>query len=123
MSETIEEIAKRAAAEHFSNPDVLRELCTPGFAARFCWGAEFHGIEECVKVLKASTRHPRVVIDDCFSTNDRVVVRFRAFFSVKKNKEIERNEISILCFEDGRISEWWVAFDRQFEKDQRSQAT
>jgi hypothetical protein len=115
----IKEIAKRAAVEHFSNPDVLKELCTPDMSAQFCWGSDFEGREEIIALLKKYVSDPRVVIDDCFGEHDRVVMRFRAVFPLEEGKEVIRNEISILRFEGEKNAEWWAAFDRQYEEDQR----
>ncbi|MCK5569244.1 MAG: hypothetical protein KAJ15_05970 [Spirochaetes bacterium] len=61
------------------------------------------------------------MIDDCFAESNKVVMRFLAFFPLEKGGEVIRNEISILRFEGEKIAEWWVAFDRQCEKEQEEE--
>ncbi len=58
------------------------------------------------------------MIDDCFAESNKVVMRFRAFFPFEKGREVIRNEIAIVRFEGEKIADWWVAFDRQIEKEQ-----
>lgn len=115
----IKEIAIRAAIEHFSKPNIIKEMCTPDFKVHFSWGAEFKGIDEIMALLEKNVSDPRVLIDDCFAEDDRVVMRFRAVFPLEGGGEAVRNEISILRFEGEKIAEWWAAFDRQSEEEQR----
>ena len=117
-TDIIKEVAKRVAVEHFNNPDIIKELCTPDFTVHFSWGAEFKGSEEVVALLQEYKANPRVVIDDCFAESNKVVMRFRAFFQLKEDREVTRNEIAIARFEGKKIAEWWAAFDRQSEKKQ-----
>jgi hypothetical protein len=114
----IKEVAKRVAVEHFNNPNVITELCTPDFIVHFSWGAEFKGNKEVVALLQEYKSNPRVVIDDCFAESNKVVMRFRAFFPLEEGGKVIRNEIAIARFEGDRIAEWWAAFDRQIEKEQ-----
>ena len=115
-------IAKRMTSDVFSNPDVIKELCTPGFTAHHLYSSRENNAEEMIAVLKNRKRDSRVVIDDCFAEDDRVAVRFRAFltFPLEGGGEIVRNEISILRFEGEKIAEWWGAYDRQSEKEQKA---
>ena len=117
-TEIIKEIAKRVSIEHFNNPDIIKELCTSDFTLHLSWGAEFKGSSEVIALLQENKSNPRVVIDDCFAENDKVVIRFRAFFPLEEGGEIMRDEISIARFEGEKIAEWWAAFDRQSEKEQ-----
>ncbi len=117
-TDIIKEVAKRVAVEHFNNPDIIKELCTPDFTVHFSWGAEFKGREEVIALIQEYKSNPRVVIDDCFAERNKVVIRFRAFFPFEDGGEVVRNEISIARFEGEKIAEWWAAFDRQSEKEQ-----
>ena len=114
----IKEIAKRAAIEHFTNPDIFKDLCTPDFSVHFSWGEDIKGVDQVIAFLRSFDLNPRVkvVIDDCFAENNKVVLRFRAIFPLEDGREVIRNEISILRFQGEKIAEWWVAFDRQSEK-------
>ena len=114
--ENMKEIAKRAAIEHFSNPEMLDEVCTPDFTAHFLWGDEIGSTKDAITMLKQYIAHPKVVIHDCFAENDRVTIRFSATFSNQIGAEVTRNEISILRFEGEKIAEWWAAFDRNVEE-------
>ncbi len=117
-TDIIKEVAKRVAVEHFNNPDIIKELCTPDFTIHFSWGDEFKGREEVIALLQEYKSNPRVVIDDCFAENNKVVIRFRAFFPFEDGGEVIRNEIAIVRFEGEKIADWWAAFDRQIEKEQ-----
>ncbi len=118
----IKAIAKRIVTALFSNPDALRELCTQDSIARHSYGTEFKGIEAIIALMKKHVSNPRIVIDDCFAENDRVAVRFRAAFPLKGDSgDVVRNEIAILRFEGEKMAEWWGAYDRQSEQEQRGE--
>jgi hypothetical protein len=114
----IKEIAKKTVIEHFSNPDILKDLCTPDFSVHFSWGDDIKGVEQTIAMLKEFGLNPRVkvLIDDCFAEDNKVVLRFRVIFPLEGSKEVIRNEISIIRFQGEKIAEWWAAFDRQSEK-------
>ena len=61
----------------------------------------------------------RVVIDDCFGDADNVAVRFRVSIPRDAGGEIVRNEIAILHFVEGKLAEWWGAYDRLSEQEQQ----
>jgi hypothetical protein len=113
--------ARRIATEIFTNPDGIRELCTQDLVAHHSWGADFRGVEEVISLLKRHTTRARVVIEDCLAESERVAVRFRVTFTAEGAREIVRNEIAILRFEGGRMAEWWGAYDRQSEREQRGE--
>lgn len=116
----IKGIARRIVTAIFGNPDALKELCTPDSIARHSWGAEFKGIDDIIALLKKNVSNPRIVIDDCFAENDRVAVRFRAIFPPEGEiGGVVRNEIAILRFEGEKMAEWWGAYDRKSEEEQR----
>jgi hypothetical protein len=116
-TENIKEIAKKTALEFLRNPEMLHEVCTPDFTAYHLWGDKIEGIESAIAMLKQLTYPPRVVIHDCFAEGDRVAIRFSVYFSNESGEEMARNEISILRFEEDKIAEWWVAFDRKIEEE------
>jgi hypothetical protein len=115
-------LAKRLVSEIFSNPDVIKELCTPSFIAHHLYSPRVVKAKELIPVLKKHFKGGlRVVIDDCFAEDDRVAVRFRVFFTpLEGGGEIVRNEIAILRFKGEKVEEWWGAYDRQSEKEQKA---
>jgi len=111
----------RLVVEHFANPKLIGELCTPGFTVHWAWGMQTEGAAE-VESLLAGMQTCRVEVDDIFAEGDRVAVRFRVLFLHElSGKEISRNEIAIFVFDGERIAEAWIYFDRQFENEQREQ--
>jgi hypothetical protein len=114
----IKEIAKKTVIGLFSNPDILKDLCTPDFSAHHSWGDEYKGVDQVIALLTKYELNPRVkvLIDDCFAENNKVAIRFRAIFPLEIGKEVIRNEIAIVRFQGEKIAEWWAAFDRQSEE-------
>ena len=118
----IKDIGTKVMIEHFDNPEILSEYCTPDFIAHWSWGGQ-NSLEEVIYWLKKTKEemigNTRVVIDDCFADGEKVAIRFRAFFPHQSGGEVMRNEISILRFEGNKCAECWVAFDRGFEEEQK----
>ena len=91
--------------------------------AHHSWGAEYQGINDIKELLKKIKSNPQITINDCFAENDRVAVRFQAAFSLDSGKsKVIRNEIAILRFEGDKMAEWWGAYDRLIEQEQRENA-
>ena len=117
---TVKEIAQLAAIKHFNDPGILKDLCTSEFKAHLLWDFHSEGLQNTINFLleHQAPAKTRVIIDDCFAEGHKVAVRFRAFFPTNTGGEVVRDEIAILHFSGNKISEWWGAFDRQYEKDQ-----
>lgn len=111
----IKEIAKKAEIGLFTNPDILKDLCTPDISVHFSWGDEYKGVDQVIALLTKYELNPRVkvLIDDCFAENNKVVLRVRSIFPLEDGREVIKNEISIHRFQGEKIAESWVAFDRQ----------
>lgn len=112
------EISSRLVTELFRNPDIIGELCTVDFKAHHLYGDDYMG-PEIIAVLKKNVSDPRIDIEDCFTDGKRVAVRFRASFPHNGGKVV-RNEIAILRFEGEKVAEWWGAYDRKSEEEQRA---
>ena len=115
----IKEISKKLVTELFRNPDIISELCTANFTAHHLFGGDYTG-PEIISVLKKNISDPRMDIDDCFTDGERVAVRFRAAFPHDAG-EVVRNEIAIIRFKGDKVAEWWGAYDRKSEEEQREQ--
>lgn len=86
--------------------------------AHHSWGEEFHGADTILAMMKGLPYGVKVDVEECFGEDDIKAIRFQVIIPMDAGNVIVRNEIAILRFEDGRLAEWWGAYDRLIEREQ-----
>ena len=104
--------------EHFKNPKIIYELCTDALVVHWAWGKSTTPASEVVKIL-SPPRDPRVYIDDCFASGNKVGMRVHVLFDHPSGNQVIRDELLIFRMDGDRIAEIWAYFDRRYEQEQR----
>ncbi|GAF78655.1 unnamed protein product, partial [marine sediment metagenome] len=120
MSSKNEKIVRQFMLEHFKNPTIIYEMCTDDLIVHWAWGDSTYPASEVFRILSPPT-DPRLEIDDCFASGNKVGMRFRVLFDHPSGNQVIRDELLIFRMEGDRVAEAWAYFDRRYEQEQRDE--